>query len=138
MGDLQIPTHPTYAQIRELELRLAEQNCPMPEPEHYFADGVYGRVMHLKADDVVTGKMHRFSTLNILLSGKLRITTDRGVQDVEAPAIFVTEPGTKKVCYAYTDASFMNVHPTKLKDVSAIEQKFIIPEPPIMIEKGES
>jgi hypothetical protein len=131
-----LPVNPSYEQIRALEHEIAKLP-PVDTPlTHHFADGVYGREMFIPAGTVITGKIHRMATLNILLSGTLQITTDEGVQMISAPAVFVTEPDTKKVCYAHTDARFMNVHPTKLRDLSAIEAKFIVPEIPVLRYEG--
>lgn len=127
---------PSYEQIRALEAAmLASGQTIDPPVSHHWADGVYGREVHLKAGDVVTGKIHRFSTLNILLSGEVSITTAEGIKRLVAPAIFTTEPGTKKVCHAHTDARFLNIHATKLTDVSAIEAKFIVPEAPHALQE---
>jgi hypothetical protein len=132
-----LPAKPTYAQVRALEHEIAKLP-PVDTPiTHHFADGIYGREMFIPAGTVITGKIHRMSTLNILLSGEIHITGEDGtVQRITAPQVFVTEPGTKKVCFAHTDARFMNVHPTKLRDLSAIEAKFIVPETPVLRYEG--
>lgn len=129
---VELPANPTYGEIKALEREIAKLP-PVETPlTHHFADGVYGREMFIPAGTVITGKIHRFATLNVLLQGHVQITTDDGVQHLHAPAVFVTQPETKKVCYAHTDARFLNVHPTKLRDLSAIESKFIVPEAPVL------
>ncbi len=132
--DLALPAHPTLDQIRRLEgeiRKLPERECPIT---HHWADGVYGREMFIPAGTVLTGKMHRFATLNVLLEGEITVSTPHGMQRLTAPAIFTGTPGDKKVGYAHTDTRWLNVHPTKLKDVAAIESKFIEPEPPVLLE----
>lgn len=128
-----LPRNPSYAQIRELEAAILEQLEPVEAPvTHHFADGIYGREMLIPAGTILTGKIHRFSTLNLLLKGDITVTTPEGVRRIQAPAIFVSPPGCKKVGYAHTDVIWVNVHPTKLTDVAAIEQKFIVPEEPAL------
>lgn len=136
---VRIPAKPTYEQILALEHEIAKLP-PVETPiTNHFAHGIYGREMFIPAGTVITGKIHLYSTLNILLSGEIHITGEDGsVQRIEAPQVFVTEPGTKKVCFAHTDARFMNVHPTKLTDISAIEAKFIVPETPVLRHEKES
>lgn len=131
-----LPNNPSYAQIRELERAMLE-NLPAAEAEmtHHFAEGVYGREMSIKAGTMLTGKVHRFSTLNILLEGDITVTTPDGMRRIQAPAVFVSPPGCKKVGYAHADTRWINVHPTKLTDLSAIEAKFIEPEPPHLLTK---
>ncbi len=123
---------PTRAELRDLEdaiRTLPPQECPV---EHHFADGIYGRAMHIPAGTVLTGKVHRFSTLNVLVQGEITVTTPTGMQRLTAPAIFTSPPGCKKAGFAHTDVVWLNVHPTKLRDVAAIESKFIEPEAPAL------
>lgn len=127
---------PTYAQIRRLEEAMIANLEPAEAPvTHHFADGIYGREMFIPAGTMLTGKIHRFSTLNLLLKGDITVTTPEGVRRIQAPAVFTSAPGCKKVGYAHADTIWVNVHPTKLTDVDAIEQKFIEPEPPLAITK---
>lgn len=125
---LDLPCSPTYDQIKALEREIAK----LPEVEapvtHHFAHGVYGREMFIPAGTVLSGKIHRFSTLNVLVQGEITVTTPDGVKRLKAPAIFTSDPNCKKVGYAHTDTIWLNVHPTKITDVASIEQKFIVPE----------
>ena len=131
-----LPRNPSYEQIRQLEVAMLENLEPAEAPvTHHFADGIYGREMFIPAGTMLTGKIHRFSTLNLLLKGDITVTTPDGVRRIQAPAIFVSPPGCKKVGYAHTDTIWVNVHPTKLRDLASIEQKFIAPEEPLAITK---
>jgi hypothetical protein len=94
---------------------------------HHFAEGIYLRQLFIPAGVVVTGKIHRTQHLTIICSGTVKITTDHGVQQITGPAVFVSEPGIKKACFAITDAVLMNPHPTESTDLDEIEQKFIAP-----------
>lgn len=131
-----LPPRPTDAQIQRLQdvmAKLPQAECPL---DHHFAHGVYGRVMHAKAGTVIVGKRHRFSTLNVLLAGVIRVTgADGAVRDMHAPAVFVSPPGCKKVGAVIEDVQWMNVFPTKLTDVAAIEERFTYPEKPLIEEQ---
>lgn len=120
--------------IRALEGAISREcdavDCPVT---HHWADGVYCREMFIPAGTVLTGKMHKTSTINILLSGEITVTTPDGVKRIKAPYIFTSDAYTKKAGYAHTDTIWVNVHPTKLKDLQAIESKFIQPEPPVLL-----
>lgn len=96
---------------------------------HHFAHGIYGREMRIPAGVVVVGKIHRHSTLNVLAQGAMSVTTPEGQKIVRAPAIFTSEPGTKKVALALTDCVFLNVHPSFETDLAKLEAEFIVPEP---------
>lgn len=124
-----IPPKPTYEQLRELEARLLQCEQMEPELTHHFADGVYGRELFIPKGATLVGKIHKHSTLNILLRGKIAVTNaDGAVRVLEGPAVFVSPPGCKKVGHALEDTVWMNVHGTKLTDLAAIEAKFIVPE----------
>lgn len=122
---------PTYEQIRRLEAALLEGPTEDVDSRthHHFAHGIYGRELRLKAGETAVGKIHRFSTLNILASGSLSVTTPEGQKVIHAPAIFTSPPGMKKVAHALTDCVFLNVHPSFETDLEALEREFIVPEP---------
>ena len=131
-----LPAKPTYDQIRALEREMLKMPPGEALIEHLFADGVYCRKMTIPAGTTLTGKIHRHSTLNVLLQGTIIVTNaDGAVRELEGPAVFVSPPGCKKVGHALTDTVWLNVHPTKLTDLAAIEAKFIVPEAPHLIEK---
>jgi hypothetical protein len=123
-----LPVNPTYEQLKALEVEIAKLppgDCPVT---HHFATGVYCREMFIPAGTVLTGKIHVHDTLNILLEGEITVTTPEGMKRLKAPAVFVSPPGCKKAGYAHTDVRWLNVHGTKLTDLTAIEAKFIEPE----------
>jgi len=113
--------------VCELEAVMLDMPQVTLEVDHHFAPGVYVRKMFIPAGVALTGKIHRFETMNMLVSGTLRVTTDNGVEELTGPMIFNSKPGTKKAGYAVTDVIFMNIHGTKLSNVADIEQKFIAP-----------
>lgn len=117
-------------QIFALEnaIRQAPEQVDLdPLTEHFFAEGVYLRVLRIPAGVVVTGKIHRTRHLTIIASGTVRITTDDDVQEITGPAVFVSEPGAKKAAFALTDVVVMNPHPTEETDLGKIEDQFIAP-----------
>lgn len=126
---LDLPVDPSYEQLKALEMEIAKLEPAKLEEAHHFADGVYGREMFAPAGTVLTGKIHKHSTLNVLIQGEITVTTPDGMKRICAPSVFVSAPGCKKAGYCHTDVRWLNVHPTKLTDLSAIEAKFIEPEP---------
>lgn len=116
--------------IIQLEQAISEQLPPVdldPLTFHHFAPGVYLRELRIPAGVVLTGKIHRFETMNILAAGTIRVTTDDGVKELTAPAIFNSAPGVKKAGFAVTDVVFLNIHPTDNTDLDEIEEEFIAP-----------
>jgi len=95
--------------------------------KHHFAPGIYVRELFIPAGTILTGAIHRFEVMNILVSGSIRVTTDAGVQTLTGPMVFNSKAGSKKAGFALTDVVFLNVHPTDLTDVDEIEKEVIAP-----------
>ena len=92
---------------------------------HHFAPGVYAREMKIPKGVVVTGKIHKTTHLSIVSQGRISIATEEGNKIIEAPAIFVTKPGTKRAAYALEDTTFITIHVTEETDLEKIEQLVI-------------
>ena len=92
---------------------------------HHFSQGVYGREMVIPKGTIVTGKIHKYTQLNILLCGELSVLTEDGVKRIKPPFVVVSPPGTKRVAYAHEDSRWLTVHGTYKTDVGEIEQEFI-------------
>jgi quercetin dioxygenase-like cupin family protein len=92
---------------------------------HHFSQGVYGREMVIPKGTIVTGKIHKFEQLNILLCGELSVLTEDGVKRIKPPFVVVSPPGTKRVAYAHEDSRWLTVHGTEKQDVEEIEKEFI-------------
>jgi hypothetical protein len=112
-----------------LEREMASHPKAEIVTNHYFAEGTYTREILIPAGTLLTGKLHRFSCINILAKGKIKVVTDEGEYDVEAPYTFVSGAGVKKVGYVLEDAVWINVHPWDGKmNLQEIEQVVIEPE----------
>lgn len=122
---------PTADQLRRLAQVLMQGETLDIDAmtHHHFAHGIYGREMRIPAGVVVVGKIHRYSTLNILAQGSMSVTTPEGQKVIHAPAIFTSLPGMQKAALALTDCVFLNVHPSFETDLKALEQEFIVPDP---------
>lgn len=111
--------------------KLPPVECPV---KHHFSDGLYAREMFIPKGTVVTGKIHKYTNLNIMSKGKLSIRTETGVVTVEAPFTVVSPPGTKRIAYAHEDTVWTTIHATNEKDVDAIEHYFVAQDEPEYLE----
>lgn len=129
------PTPPTAEQILKLQEEAIPYQQPLPEPEHFYAKGMYGRKFCMKADTWVFGKKHKHQHFMMVLKGRARVVTEFDVTDVEAGLIHVSQPGAKRIVYAIEDTIFATVHlnPTDSQDLEFIESEHIEPETPEMI-----
>ena len=126
------------ASITHLEnAMLDELECFDPEcfTKHHFCNGAYVREFFLPKGFLVTGKIHRYHCINILLSGKISIAQGDGLETVmEAPMIYQSQAGEKKALFALEDTVFLNVHalPQDMleaseTDLEEMEAHFIVP-----------
>jgi hypothetical protein len=106
---------------------LEQVECPV---EHFFAPGLYTRKCTIPAKSVVVGKMHRHQHPTFLLSGTVRINTDKGMETITGPHIWISQEDAKRALYTVTECVFATVHlnPTDTTDMQAIEADVIVPE----------
>lgn len=105
---------------------MAEQLSIDDMTRHYFASGVYCREMTIPAGVVVVGKLHKTEHLAVLLSGRVRITTEEGSQELDAPQVMIAPPGVKRVAYAITNTRWLAIHSVgDERDLETIEERFI-------------
>lgn len=90
-----------------------DQIAPLSGATNYFSHGVYSRVWEAKAGEAVVGRIHRFSVMNVLLKGKVRVfSEEHGLVDLEAPYFWVSKPEQKRCVYVIEDVQWMTTHPT--------------------------
>lgn len=75
----------------------------------------------------VVGKIHKFSCVNIIAQGKVRVVTEYGPEEYTAPDVFVSIPGSKRAVYAIEDTTWVTCHPCESTDLEQIEQQLIAP-----------
>lgn len=131
---------PTLGQIKRLQDALAELpqvECPV---RHFFAPGMYTRECTIPAGSLVVGKMHRHVHPVFLMRGTVRINTDRGMETITGPHIWISQENAKRALYTVTDCVFATVHlnPTDTTDLEAIEAEVIVPEALIPYEPQEA
>ena len=95
----------------------------------HFSKGVYAREIFIPKGSVLTGKIHKYTNLNIMSKGELSVLTDDGVIRVSAPFTIVSPPGTRRVAYAHEDTVWTTIHGTDKTDVDEIELEFIAQTP---------
>lgn len=126
----QITATPSRAQILQFEQMLTQlPNAVFEMPTvHHFAPGMYARELRIPAGMVLTGKTHRHAHLNFLLEGDITVWIDGGMRRVQAPQVFVSQPGTKRVGFSHTDTRWVTVHATQETDLEKIEAEVIAPQ----------
>jgi quercetin dioxygenase-like cupin family protein len=82
--------------------------------------------MFIAAGVALTGKIHKYAHWNVVLKGRIRIITEKGMKEIVAPAMFVSPPGTKRAGYALEDTEWVTIHPTEETDIETIEKQIAV------------
>jgi len=100
-------------QLPQAELRVT----------HHFWPGVYVRELAIPQGVLVVGKRHTTKHYNILSRGSCLVALRGTVTQLQAPCIFESEQGVKKVIYALTDAVWATTHATETKNLTQLEME---------------
>ena len=127
-------------QDRVEQLKLAMFDLPQYEAptSHIFHGGMYCRQVFRHAGVTIVGKIHKQEHFYMVVSGTVRITTDEGVQTLDAPFLLCSKPGTRRAVYAVTDALCMTIHRVESNDVETVERELVEDEPDSPIGIGNS
>ncbi len=91
--------------------------------KHYFANGMYAREMTMPAGAIVTGAIHKTTHFCILSQGRVRVMSEDGIDEFVAPAIIISQPGTKRAIHALEDTVWTNIHATNETDLDKLVEE---------------
>lgn len=93
---------------------------------HHFSEGIYMREMQAAAGTFIIGRQHKVPTLNIMLKGKLELSTAAYTETLTAPLTFTSSPNSRKAALVVEDVAWLNVFPTNERDVMVLEELFFV------------
>ena len=107
-------------------LTLPQVDQPL---KHHFVNKMYWREIFNPKGCIITTKIHGEPNISVILQGRLLCITEDSVSILQAPMMFETKPGTKRVLYAEEDTIFCTIHPNPedLRDIEALEARIIAP-----------
>ena len=126
-------TLPDKVPSRELIDKLQGEMVKMPQAEglkteHNFSGGMYCRKLWRPAGTVIVGKVHKKAHLFICISGEIISWSEKGMRHLKPGDVIESQPGTKRVTFAVTDALGMTIHKTDSTDLDEIEAELIEPD----------
>ena len=133
----------SYSELIPLDiLALEKELLALPQKEcevfHHFSPGIYTRGVRLPAGIFAIGHYQKNAHLNVMIRGKvIMVHADGTTSIVEAPQIFVGEPG-KKMGYVLEDVLWLNVYPTNETDIEKLEAMFVEKSAEFVQEKADS
>ena len=119
------------AMKRRLQSELLKLPQYEPKTDHHFADGLYARTVWSPAGSVIVGKVHKTEHFYAVLTGRVRVTTDAGIVELDAmrdgPQILTCPVGTQRAVFVIEDAWRMNVHrnPDNITDIETLERTLV-------------
>lgn len=106
--------------IEELEAELLTlEQVEMPV-EHRFINGMYVREITIPKGTILTGAVHKFDYVDIMLSGDIAVATPDGIKRFQGVNIMDGKAGRKRAGYAYEDTRWISVHKTDASDPDTI------------------
>ena len=108
---------------RILEMQEIMRTMPQVElqTDHYWADGMYCRIVHRPAGTVIVGKVHKKEHFYMVLKGAVQV----GKEVYEAGSVIVSKPGTKRAVYALEDSICCTVHRSKKRNLDKLEKQLV-------------
>jgi hypothetical protein len=99
---------------------IEPRDCPL---DHYFAGGLYGRRIYCEPGTVVTTQRHKTQHITVVLKGRCIVYGGETTKRIEAPDVWITEPGTQRVVYCETETEWLTVHanPDDITDLEILE-----------------
>jgi hypothetical protein len=88
--------------------------------------GMYVREIFMPARTYALSKIHKTQHPYVVLSGRASVwTADKGMVEITAPYVGITEPGTERFLYMHEDTVWLTFHPTNETDLEKIEDEVI-------------
>jgi quercetin dioxygenase-like cupin family protein len=128
MNDLEFPTHVNLEQIKRLQAEMSVMPQAELVTEHQFSPGMYMRKVFRPAGTLIVGKVHKKTHFFLCAKGEIIAWTEGGMKRLQAGDIVESQPGTKRVTLAVTDAIGITIHRTDLTDLDEIEAELIEPD----------
>ena len=119
---------PSKEQIDKLQAEMVKMPQAELQTEHYFSEGMYCRKLTRPAGTLIVGKIHKKSHFFLCAKGEIIAWTESGMRTLKAGDIIESQPGTKRVTYAISDAIGITVHKTDKTNLDEIEAELIEPD----------
>ena len=90
-----------------------------------FVGGCYIREIFMPANQIITTKIHKKDHPFFVLSGKIKIISEAGKQEITGPYHGITKAGTKRLINVIEDCIFITVHATDKLTVEDVTKEVI-------------
>lgn len=127
---------------RVIKLQEIMRHMPQVELEtfHFYADGMYCRVVPRPKGTIIVGKVHKKEHFYIVAKGCVKVI-GHGEEEAKvypAGSVIISKPGTKRAVFALEDSICLTVHrnPTGGENLEEIEKELVEEDPQSMFGVG--
>ena len=139
MTDINVSRQVSREKIDALQAEILQMpQCQDMVTSHYFNGGMYCRKLWMPAGTVIVGKIHREAHFFLCSGGEVIAWSETGMRHMMPGDVIESQPGTKRVILALTDAIVINVHKTDKTDLDEIEAELLEPEPAALFDAGNN
>jgi len=124
----ELPASVSREQIDALHQHMLGMPQAELQTEHHFSPGMYMRKVFRPAGTLIVGKVHKAPHFFICAAGEIIAWTETGMRHLKSGDVVESQPGTKRVTLALTDAVGITVHKTDNTDLDVIEAELIEPD----------
>jgi hypothetical protein len=90
--------------------------------QHTFTPGLYTRTLTMPKGTVVVSRVHKTEHPFVVSQGRAAVwSQEHGVQEIKAPFVGVTKPGTRRVLFIHEDCIWSTFHPTPETDLDKLQ-----------------
>ena len=125
--------------IDALQAAIMEMpQCQDMRTDHYFNGGMYCRRLWRPAGTVIVGKVHKEPHFCLCAAGEIIAWSEAGMRHLMPGDVIESQPGTKRVTLALTDAVGITIHKTDKTDLDEIEADLLEPEPAALFDASNN
>ena len=120
---------PLTERVNALKTELLKMDQIELPTQHLFHGGMYCRQVWRPAGCTIVGKVHKKEHFYMVVVGTVVVTTEDGAQELTAPALLCSKPGTQRAVFAVTDAMCMTIHRTDSETVEGAADELVEDDP---------
>ena len=97
------------------DLMINQEQVSIPATSNNI-NGMYTRQIMIPRDTVLTGRVHLFDYVDIMLDGDITVSTPEGTKRYTGFNVFHGKAGRKRAGYAHEDTHWITVHNSEITD----------------------
>lgn len=108
----------TRDKVEDLEAEMLQYDQVEIPVEHRYINGMYVRKIIIPAGTILTGRVHKYPYVDIMLSGDITVATPDGIKRMTGFQILNGQPGRKRAGCAHEDTHWVTVHKVREEDAN--------------------